>query len=348
MRGNRAVKAAAGTPKPLVAETLRAAVRSCWPAPYRCVRMEFHILGPLEALDEGRSVALGGSKQRALLAVLLLHANETLSADRLIDDLWGERPPATAGKTLQVHVSRLRRALAAGNGSNGMVVTRERGYELQLDPERLDLYRFERLVADGRRALAEEGPERAVCKLEEALSLWRGRPLGELVCEPFAQREIARLDEFRVDALERLIEAKLELGRHDEVVGQLETLIGEHPYREPLRAQLMLALYRSDRQADALQAYQDARRKLVEELGIEPGERLRELERKILEQSPELAPPKPQGRGTRGAPRPPAASPRSASGTSRWLWLTLRGNQMPAPSELPGSHAGRRQSPSST
>ena len=252
--------------------------------------MNFRILGPLEVLDEGRAVALGGSKQRALLALLLLHVNETLSTDRLIDELWGERPPANAAKTLQMQISRLRKALAGehGDGSAGVVVTRERGYELRLDPERLDAHRFERLVAEGRSELAGGRPEGAVSALEEALSLWRGAALAELAYEPFAQREIARLDDLRVAALEQLVEAKLALGAHAEVVGQLETLIGEHPYRERLRAQLMLALYRCDRQADSLQAYQDARRALVEELGIEPGERLRELERAILAQDPGL------------------------------------------------------------
>ena len=252
--------------------------------------MDFRILGPLEVLDEGRAITLGGSKQRALLALLLLHANETLSTDRLIDELWGERPPANAAKTVQMQISRLRKALAgeAGNGSAGVVVTRERGYELRLDPERLDSHRFERLVAEGRSELAGGHPSAPSRRSSGALSLWRGAPLAELAYEPFAQREIARLDDLRVAALEQLIEAKLALGAHAEVVGQLETLIGEHPYRERLRAQLMLALYRSDRQADALQAYQDARRTLVEELGIEPGERLRELERAILAQDPRL------------------------------------------------------------
>jgi DNA-binding SARP family transcriptional activator/tetratricopeptide (TPR) repeat protein len=249
--------------------------------------MEFRILGPLEALEEGRVVTLGGGKQRALLAVLLLHANETLTTDRLIDELWGENPPATAAKTIQVRIARLRRALA-GNGSAGVVVTRGHGYQLKLDPERLDARRFERLVAEGRSELAAGRPARAASMLERALSLWRGPPLADLAYEPFAQREIARLDDLRAAALEQLIEAKLALGRHAEVVGQLETLIAEHPYRERLRAQLMLALYRSERQADALQAYQDARRTLVEELGIEPGERLRELERAILAQDPGL------------------------------------------------------------
>jgi DNA-binding SARP family transcriptional activator len=251
--------------------------------------MEFRILGPLEALDGGRVVKLGGSRQRALLALFLLHRGETLSTDRLIDELWGERPPATASKSMQVYVSRLRKALASGgDASAAMLLTREHGYELELDPECLDAHRFERLVAEARNESAAGRPKLAASALEEALSLWRGPPLADLAYEPFAQREIARLEDLCVAALEQLIEAKLALGAHAEVVPQLETLIGEHPYRERLRAQLMLALYRSDRQADALQAYQDARTTLVEELGIEPGERLRELERAILAQDPGL------------------------------------------------------------
>src|SRR4051812_23795479 len=224
--------------------------------------MEFRILGPLEVLDEGRVIALGGRKQRALLALLLLHANETLTPDRLIDELWGEGLPATAGKTLQVHISRLRRALGADDGA---VITRAHGYELRLDRECLDAHRFARLVGDGRGALAAGRPEQAVATLQAALGLWRGSPPPDLAHEPFAQREITRLEDLRVAALEQLIEAKLALGGHAELVGELATLIAEHPYRERLRAQLMLALYRSDRQADALQAYQDARRTLVEE-----------------------------------------------------------------------------------
>jgi DNA-binding SARP family transcriptional activator len=252
--------------------------------------MEFRILGPLEALEEGRAVGLGGSKQRALLALFLVHANETLSVDRLIDELWGGRPPPTAAKTVRVYVSRLRRALAGGegNGSGGVLATRGRGYALSLDPERLDAHRFERLVAEGRGELAAGDPGRAVATLEEALALWRGAPLADLAYERFAQREAARLEELRIDALELLIDAKLALGRHGEVIGRLEALIAEHPYRERPRGQLMLALYRSGRQAEALAAYQGARRTLVEELGIEPGERLRELERAILRQDPGL------------------------------------------------------------
>jgi DNA-binding SARP family transcriptional activator/WD40 repeat protein len=255
--------------------------------------IDFRILGPLEVLDDGRTVPLGGTSQRALLGLLLLHPNETLSTDRLIEELWGEDPPTSAAKAVHARVSRLRKALASGdgNGSAELVVTRERGYELKLDPERVDLHRFERLVADGRSELAAGRPECAASALERALSLWRGAPLADLAYERFAQPEIARLENLRVAALEQLIEAKLGLGRHPEVIPQLETLIAEHPYRENLRAQLMLALYRCDRQADALQAYQDARRALIEQLGIEPGERLRQLEQAILTQDPALAGP---------------------------------------------------------
>ena len=255
--------------------------------------MDFHILGPLEALDGAQPVTLGGSKLRAVLALLLLHRGETLSSDRLIDELWGEEPPATAAKTLQVHISRLRKALASGAGDGGddIVVTSPHGYGLEISPEQVDAHRFERLLDEGRAELAARRPAQALEALEEALALWRGPVLADLSYEAFAQAEIARLEDLRVAAVEQLIEAKLALGRHSEVVGQLETLIIEHPYRERLRAQLMLALYRCDRQADALQAYQNARRKLVEELGIEPGERLRELESAILAQDAALAVP---------------------------------------------------------
>ena len=252
--------------------------------------MEFRILGPLEVLGDGRPVALGGDKQRALLALLVIHANRTLSSERLIDELWAERPPASAAKTLQVHISRVRKALGqpVGEDGDGVVLTREHGYELRVDSDSVDALRFERLVNEARGELAAGRVSREATLLEEALSLWRGPPLAEFAADRFAELEVARLDELRVGALEELVEAKLALGRHAEVVGELESLIAEHPYRERLRSQLMLALYRSDRQAEALQAYQDARRKLVEELGIEPGERLRELERAILAQDPAL------------------------------------------------------------
>jgi len=253
--------------------------------------MEFRILGPLEVLGDGRPIALGGGKQRALLALLLTHANQTLSSERLIDELWGEQPPASAAKTLQVHVSRVRKALGqpASEHGDGVLLTREHGYELRVDSDSVDALRFERLADQARRELGAGRVGRAASLLEEALSVWRGPPLAEFAYERFAQAEIARLDELRVGALEELLKAKLALGGHAEVVGELAALIAEYPYRERLRSQLMLALYRCDRQAEALQAYQDARKKLVEELGIEPGERLRELERAILAQDPALA-----------------------------------------------------------
>jgi WD40 repeat protein/DNA-binding SARP family transcriptional activator len=253
--------------------------------------MDFRILGPLQALDEDQVVTPRGSKQRSLLALLLLHANETLSADQLIDELWGERPPATAAKTVQVHISRLRKTLTSGsgNGSDGIIVSRDHGYQLVLAPGQLDSHEFEQRVEEGRIELARGRPDLAASALERALALWAGPPLADVAYEPFARSEIARLDDLRTAAHELLIEAQLELGRHDEAVPQLEALIRDHPYRERLRAQLMLALYRCDRQADALQAYHDARRSLLEGLGIEPGERLRELERAILTQDRALA-----------------------------------------------------------
>jgi DNA-binding SARP family transcriptional activator len=251
--------------------------------------VEFRILGPLEVRAAGQAVELPGAKPRAVLAVLLLHANQPVSAEQLAVALWGEEAPAGAVNTVQVHVSRLRKAL----GDTGVLVTRPSGYELRLEVDQLDSHRFEERLAEGRSELAAGRVTRAAAILEEALSLWRGRPLDDLAYEPFAQREIARLEDLRVEAFEQLVEAKLALGRHAEVVGQLETLIAEHPYRERPRAQLMLALYRCDRQADALQVYQDARRQLVEELGIEPGERLRELERAILAQDRALTAPAP-------------------------------------------------------
>ena len=258
--------------------------------------MEFRILGPLEALHEGRSAALPRGKQRALLALLLVHCGETLATDRLVDELWGESPPAAPAKSVQVLVSRLRKALAAA-GAGELLLTREHGYELALDPGCVDAHQFERLLSRGRSDLAAGHAQDAAAALEEALSLWRGRPLEDLAYEPFAQPEIARLEELQIEAREELCEAKLALGKEAEVVEPLARLIADHPYRERLRAQLMLALYRCERQAEALQAYQDARRALVDELGIEPGERLRELERAILAQDPALAAPA-------SAPRP--------------------------------------------
>ena len=244
--------------------------------------VEFRLLGPLEVTEHDRPLEIGGGKQRSLLAVLLLHANEVVSTDQLIDALWGESAPATVAKSIQVYVSRLRKQLG-----DGPLVTRPPGYLLRVDPSELDIARFEQLVAEAGSA----DPETAARKLRQALALWRGPPLADLAYEPFAQSEIARLEELRLGALEQRIDAELATGRHAELVGQLEALAKQHPQRERLSAQLMLCLYRCGRQAEALETYQSARRALVDDLGIEPGRPLRELHRAILLQDPALDPP---------------------------------------------------------
>ena len=257
--------------------------------------MEFRLLGPLEVVERDRPLVLGGRKQRSLLAVLLLHANDVVSTERLIDELWGESPPATVAKSVQVYVSRLRKQLG-----DGRLLTRTPGYVLRVDPSELDVACFERLVAEAGSA----DPETAAQKLREALALWRGPPLADLAYEPFAQAESARLGELRLAALEQRIDADLATGRHAELAGELEGLVKQHPLRERLLGQLMLCLYRSGRQAEALETYQIARRALVEELGIDPGRRLRELHQAILVQDPGLdgsAVPGPVAETRRGA-----------------------------------------------
>jgi YVTN family beta-propeller protein len=248
--------------------------------------VEFRILGPLEVLEDGRPLALGGAKQRALLAILVLHRRERVSTDRLIDQLWGKRAPATAAKTVQVYVSHLRKAIGAK-----LLLTRGSGYLLHVEPEQVDADRFAALAAEGRQALADGDPSGAARKLREALAPWRGPPLADFAYEPFAQAEIARLDEERLAALEDRIDADLALGQHAALVSELEALIRKNPLRERLHHQLMLALYRSGRQADALERYRQARRTLNDELGLEPGPELQDLERRILAQDPDLAAP---------------------------------------------------------
>jgi DNA-binding SARP family transcriptional activator len=242
--------------------------------------MEFRILGPLEVIDNGGVVRLGGVKPRALLAVLLLNANEPVSSERLALALWGEDAAAGAVKTVHVHVSRVRRAL----GDADIVTTTRAGYCLRVRPGELDADRFERLLEDGTRALADGHAERAAAGLREALALWRGPPLADLAFEPFAGAEIARLEEQHLTALEVRIEADVALGRHAEVIGELQQLLVEHPRRERLAAQLMLALYRCGRQAEALEVYGNVRRTLVSEIGVEPGPGLRRLQEAILRQ----------------------------------------------------------------
>src|SRR6266540_1425772 len=241
--------------------------------------MDFRILGPLEVCDNERVLPLGGAKQRALLAILILHANEVVSVERLLDDIWGERQPASGAKALHVYVSQLRKVIG-----DDRLLTRAPGYMLRLDPDELDVKRFQQL----REQADTADPEEAGVLLREATSLWRGAPLADVAYESFAQSEIARLEELRTSAIEKRIDADLALGGHAELVGELEALVRDHPLRERLRGQLMLALYRSGRQAEALRVYQDARRALVEELGIEPGKFLRELHQTILRQDPVL------------------------------------------------------------
>jgi DNA-binding SARP family transcriptional activator/ABC-type transport system substrate-binding protein len=247
--------------------------------------MEFRLLGPVEALRDGRPVALGGAKPRALLALLLLHANEVVSRDRLIDALWGDRSPGTAGHSLDVQVSRLRKAFEPDD----LLLTRSGGYILEVEPEQIDVRRFELLLEEGRRANAAGKPAEAVEALGAALALWRGNALADLAYEEFARTEIERLEELRLVAIEERIDAELALGRHDTLIPELEALTAKHPLRERLRGQLMLALYRAGRQAEALRVYSDARRRLVDELGIEPSQQLRDLEQAILRQDPALA-----------------------------------------------------------
>jgi WD40 repeat protein/DNA-binding SARP family transcriptional activator len=233
--------------------------------------MRVRVLGPVEASRDGRPVPLGAGKQRALLAMLALQANRTVSADVLLEGLWGERPPASAPKMVQQYVSLLRRSLGDGDNGNALeILTRGRGYELHVAPDEVDAARFERLVADG--------------AAREALALWRGPALADVADEPFAAAEIRRLEELRLTALAQAIDAELADGRHRELVAELEGLVADHPLSEGLHGQLMLALYRSGRQAEALEAYRRARTTLVEQIGVEPGRQLRRLHEAVLGQ----------------------------------------------------------------
>ena len=258
--------------------------------------MEFRILGPLEVVDGGRVVDVGGVRQRALLAILLTRANQVVPRDNLVDALFGEEPREAAANLVQVYVSRLRKGLEPERerrSGGSVVVTRAPGYLIRAGPEELDLLRFERLVEEGRRALAGGEAETAAARLHEALGLWRGPALADFAYEEFASVESARLEELRLAAIEDRVDADLALGEHAALTGELQALVTEHPLRERLRGQLMLALYRSGRQAEALETFQTGRRELVEELGLEPSAALRELERAMLRQDPGLEAPGP-------------------------------------------------------
>jgi DNA-binding SARP family transcriptional activator len=243
--------------------------------------MEFRILGPLEVVNAGQPVPVGGPKQRTLLALLLLTPNRPVSVDRLIDAIWSGEPPAAASNALQYHVSQLRRVLG-----DETVVTQEPGYLIRLDSGQLDLLRFEELVGEAERA----EPAEASGLLGEALGLWRGEALAELADDALSQPETQRLEAARLVALERRIDADLALGRHAQLVPELEALVRAHPLHEGLVGALMRVLYGAGRQADALEAYRATRERFDSELGIEPSPFLRNLERAILQQDPELAP----------------------------------------------------------
>ncbi len=248
-------------------------------------KLDLSLLGPLVVSNGGQRIAIGGSKPRALLTILALEVGHVVSADRLVEELWPEEPPGTAAHAVQVYVSQLRKALGAD-----AISTRRPGYVLELDPDRIDVARFARLADQGRAALQAGDPIAAERALRDALALWRGPALADFTYEPFAQAEIARLEELRLVALEERVAADLELGRHAALVSELEGLVHTQPLRERLREQHMLALYRSGRQAEALAAYRRARKTLVEDVGIEPGPALRALEAAILRQDRSLLP----------------------------------------------------------
>src|SRR4051794_1471812 len=238
--------------------------------------MDVRLLGPIEVTFGNGAVPLGSPKQRAVLAMLALDAGITVSAEQLIDGLWGDDPPATAGKLVQLYVSHLRKALATA-GDGDAIVTHGRGYELRVDRGQIDVAQFERLLAQG--------------AAREALALWRGPALADIIDQPFAAVEARRLEELRATAREMAIDHDLDAGRHREVLAELESLLAREPLRERLHAQRMLALYRSGRQAEALEAYRQARTTLVEQIGVEPGPDLRRLQDAILRQDPSLEPP---------------------------------------------------------
>jgi DNA-binding SARP family transcriptional activator/basic membrane lipoprotein Med (substrate-binding protein (PBP1-ABC) superfamily) len=281
--------------------------------------VEFQVLGPLQAGRDGRPLPLGGRQQRAVLATLVLQANRIVSADALVDALWGERPPESAVNTVQGYVSRLRKLIAT---EDVVIAHTPPGYVLRIDPDRVDAKRFERFLEEAAEARLEGSLERAAELLRQALALWQGPALAGVELGSSARLEVERLEVLRLTALEERIELDLALGRHGQVVAELETLVAEHPLRERLREELMLALYRSGRQADALETYQRGRRLFADELGLEPGETLRRLETQILQQDPELDRPSVSPHSAETGGRPP---PRRRRLVVRAVALTLLG-----------------------
>jgi DNA-binding SARP family transcriptional activator len=289
--------------------------------------LRFQVLGPLDVVVDGTRLALGGTKQRIVLALLLLEANHVVSADRLVDAVWGDEASGRSPGTLHVYVSNLRKVLepvSTSLGVDSVIVTQRPGYVLQVDPGAVDALVFEDAVAAARRAAEGGRYAIAAARFREALELWQGTPLADLYDEPFAQGAVSRLEAMRVAAIEGLLEADLESGRHHAAIEQLPSLIDANPLNERLRGFLMLALYRAGRQADALAAYRDARSVLIEELGIEPSPFLRDLESRILQQDPTLDL---SGPGTPAVPDL-AASTMVRVGRSTAAWIELSGQRI--------------------
>src|SRR6476646_5392261 len=254
--------------------------------------MEFRILGPLEVVEGDRQIPLGGRKPRALLAMLILRRGQVVAVDELVDALWGDEPPKTADHSIQVYVSELRKALGGPSDGSAIVARRDPGYTLDVPETAIDLHRFDGLRARGRTALDAADPAQASELLAEALAVWRGAALADFTYDDFARGEIERLVELRLGVIDDRLEADLALGRQSELVGELRGLVDEHPARERLRADLMLALYRSGRQPEAIEVFHAGRTLLGEEYGLDPGARLVELASAILASDPslELAP----------------------------------------------------------
>ena len=282
--------------------------------------IDYRLLGPLEIVVDGHALDVGGRKQLALLAILLLHANQPVPRDVLIDQLWGEHPPAQPDHAVDVYIWRLRRTLDPV-AQRPCVLTRPRGYVLEASPEQIDLVMFEHLARAGERSLAAGEVAKAAGQLQEALGLWRGTPLADFTDETFAQAEIIRLEELHAEVVETRIDTDLALGKHARLVGELENIVATQPLRERPYQQLMIALYRCGRQAEALAVYQRARRALVDELGIEPGQQLRELELAILrqDQSLELSGQLAAPRSVLGEPQPGRAGLTSVGAGRRLL-----------------------------
>ena len=294
------------------------------------VDLQFRVLGPVEVTDGGQSLPLGGPKQRALLADLILNAGRVVPTARLIDDLWGDAPPATAGHTVEAYIARLRRVLRDGSAP-GVLLTRPPGYVLDVDPGQVDAVRFEQLAQDAVAAADRDDHEQTSALLRAALALWRGQALADIAETPFARGAATRLNDQHLLALERRIDSDLKLGRAQDLIPELEALTASHPYHEPFHRQLMLALYQSGRQSDALAAFRRARERLAGELGIEPGPDLRRMQQAILRQDPELE-------------QPPATRPRrhDPSGACPARYSARPGSAVaPKAAPQPGAHRRR-------